>query len=368
MSERAAPLRIEVPELPLPKLAGSGASAALQAQLQALVQQDRRSLVDSIQTDLERQIQAFIEQRMAHEVALLEQRLAHKEAQIEQRVAHEVAQKIQYILEQNRLARHRQFGPSSEAGQGSLFNEVELLAAEPDDETPDTEDRSVGGGVRPLTGRPKNRGHRRPLPPELPRIDRVIELAPEQRLDASGAPMVRIGEEISEALDIIPMRIRVIRTIRPKYAPAKGQGAPVIAPAPPTILPRSHFTASFIAMLLVVKYADGLPLYRFANVLARHGVEVPRQTLARTVISTAQALQPLHNLMRDVLLDSPVLHMDETTVQVLKEPGKSPTSMSYMWVQRGGLPGQPVVLFDYEPTRAGSVPVRLLEGWKGWAT
>ena len=361
MSERAATIRLNVPDLPLPTLAVDGATGAFEQQFQALVLNDRQTLVQSIQTDLDHQIEALVAKRIA-------QRRALEEALIEQRIVNEVAQRVQHILEQNRLARHRQFGPSSEAGQGCLFNEAEQLASEPepDDETLQTP-KAVGvTGVRAANGRPKNRGHRRALPPELPRVDRIIEVTEDQRLDANGVPMVRIGEEVSEALDIIPMQIRVIRTIRPKYAPANGQGAPVIAPVPATILPRTQFTAGFIAMLLVVKYADGLPLHRFAKVLDRHGVTVPRQTLARTVISTAQALQPLHNLMRDVLLESPVLHMDETKVQVLKEPGKSPTSHSYMWVQLGGLPGKPVVLFDYDPTRSGDVPIRLLEGWQGY--
>ena len=93
---------------------------------------------------------------------------------------------------------------------------------------------------------------------------------------------------------------------------------------------------------------------------------MPRQSMARAMIKLAQALQPLHNLARDTLLDAPLIHMDETTVQVLKEPGRSPTSKSYMWVQRGGPPGRTVVLFDYEASRSGQVPVRLLEGWQGY--
>jgi transposase len=74
---------------------------------------------------------------------------------------------------------------------------------------------------------------------------------------------------------------------------------------------------------------------------------VPRQTLARWVIGTAQALQPIANLMRDVLLGHDVIHMDETPVQVLKEPGRAPSSKSQMWVQRGGPPGKPVILFFF---------------------
>src|SRR5690625_4219060 len=163
-----------------------------------------------------------------------------------------------------------------------------------------------------------------------------------------GSPLVKIGEDISEQLDVIPMKIVVRRTVRPIYACPKGDSQPIQAPAPAQILPRSNFSAGLLATLLTVKYADGLPLNRFATVLKRHGVDIPRQSLARAVIKTAQALQPLHNLMRDALLESPIIHMDETTVQVLKERGRKPTSKSYMWVQRGGPPNKNVILRSEE--------------------
>lgn len=78
-------------------------------------------------------------------------------------------------------------------------------------------------------------------------------------------------------------------------------------------LRRSNFSAGFVAMLLTIKYVDGLPLNRFDRVLERSGVDVPRQTLARCAVNAAKVLQPLHNLARDALLDSSVIHMDETT-------------------------------------------------------
>ncbi|MGN8160849.1 IS66 family transposase, partial [Salinisphaera sp. SWV1] len=200
----------------------------------------------------------------------------------------------------------------------------------------------------------------------LPRITQVVDVPDEARQCDCGTPMVRIGEEVSEQLDIVPMQVRVIRTVRPRYGCPKGTHAPITAPAVPRVLPRSQFSAGLLAMLLSVKYVDGLPLHRFAKVLGRHGVEVPRQSLARATIQTSRALQPLFNLARDVMLESAVIHMDETRIQVLKEPGRSPTSESYMWVQRGGPPQQPIVLFDYDPSRAGEVPKRLLEGWRGY--
>ncbi len=285
--------------------------------------------------------------------------------EFDRRVATEVARQVQKLLEASRLARHKMFGASSEAhlGQGLLFNEVEVLAA-PD--LGEDADEDTDADNDPSRCRSSGRGKRRPLPPELPRVDIVIDVPHEQRLCACGKHMVKIGEEVSEQLNIIPMQVQVLRTVRPRYACPRGDAAPIIAPMPPQALPRSNFSAGFLAMLLTVKYVDGLPLNRFSRVLDRSGIEVPRQTLARSAINVAKVLQPLHNLARDALLDSPIIHMDETTVQVLKESDKAPTSQSYMWVQRGGPPGKPVVLYDYDPSRAGAVPLRLLEGWRGY--
>jgi transposase len=178
--------------------------------------------------------------------------------------------------------------------------------------------------------------------------------------------MVEIGQEISEQLDIVPMQIRVLRHIRKRYGCPSSLHAPLTAALPPQPLPKSNASADFLAMLLTVKFVDGLPLARFEYVLDRHGVPVPRQTLARWVIGAGRLLQPLHNLLRDTLTDGPFLHVDETVVQVLKEEGKTPTSTSYMWVQTGGPPDKPVVLYDYDPSRSGQVPVRLLEGYRGY--
>ncbi len=342
MSAQPAPmdpaeLGIVLPELP----AGAVLPASLD-ELQGLVREDRARLTGELYEHLRVQIQ---------------QRL---DAEFERRVAHEVALKVQQIIEQNRLARHRLFGPSSEAAQARLFDEAEALGTGPE------EDPEEQAAPARLPGRPRARGHRRALPPELPRVELLIDVPEDKRRDAAGAPMVRIGEEVSEQLDIIPMRIRVIRTIRPRYAPADGGAPPVVAPPAPAVLARSNFSASAIAMVLTAKYADGLPLNRISGVLARHGVAVARQTLARVVIGAARALQPLANLMRDALLAADVICMDETTVQVLREPGRKASSHSYMWVQRGGPPGRTVVLFDYEAGRSGAVPLRLLEGFGGY--
>jgi transposase len=164
------------------------------------------------------------------------------------------------------------------------------------------------------------------LPAELQRVDVVHDVPAADRTCPCGTPMVAIGEDVSEQLDLVPMRGRVLRHIRKRYGCPGSAHAPVTAELPPQPLPKSNASADLLAMLLVIKFIDGLPLARFEYVLARHGATVPRQTLARWVIGAAGVLQPLLNLMRDTLLEGPFLHIDETVVQVLKEAGKAPTS------------------------------------------
>ena len=273
---------------------------------------------------------------------------------------------ISYLLEQFVLLRHRHFGVSSEqlSGQGRLFDEAETLAAE----STEAQDIAPIPLVVPEAGTPavKARGKRVPLPTELPRVEIVHDVPEALRTCPCGTPMVVIGQEVSEQLDIVPMQIRVLRHIRNTYGCPDSIHAPVTAALPPQPLPKSNASPDFLAMLLIVKFIDGLPLARFGYVLDRHGVMVPRQTLARWVIGASHLLQPLHNLMRDTLFEGPFMHMDETVVQVLKEKGKPPTSNSYMWVQTGGPPGKPVVIYDYDPSRSGAVPSRLLQGYQGY--
>ena len=270
---------------------------------------------------------------------------------------------IAQLQEQVSLLRQRLFGRKSEQStdpnspQLGMFNEAENLA----EASPTAEDEEI---VAPEPA--KKRGKRKPLPAELPRVEVMHEL-PEHELTCDcGCRKQAIGEETSEQLEIIPMQIRVIRHIRKVYACKGCETAPVTADRPAQLIEKSMASPSVLAMLLTTKYADGLPLHRFEKVLQRHGVSIPRNTLARWVIQCSDHLQPLVNLMRDRLLDSPVVHCDETRLQVLNEAGRDPTSQSWMWVQTGGPPDHPVILFDDTTSRAQEVPLRLLAGYQGY--
>jgi len=212
---------------------------------------------------------------------------------------------------------------------------------------------------------------RKPLPDNLPRVEVVHDIDEQDKICHCGAELSRIGEDVSEKLDIIPAVIQVVRHIRPKYSckqceNAAEHGSTVkIAPAPVQLLPKSIASGGLMAHLLTAKFADALPFYRQEGQFARLGAEIPRATMCRWAMKVAEACLPLKNLLRQEIRSGPLINVDETTVQVLHEPGKAPNSKSYMWVFRGGNPRAPSLYFYYHQTRAGDVAAEFLDGYNG---
>lgn len=215
------------------------------------------------------------------------------------------------------------------------------------------------------------KGGRKPLPDHLPRIEIVHDLPEDQKVCACGVCLKRIGEEVSEKLDYVPAVMQVERHIRPKYAcPACDgeEGMPVvrIAPMPPQIIPKGMATPSLLAQVITAKFVDAMPFYRQTKQFARLGVDIPRHSMSGWAMAVAKALEPLHEMFRAEIRSGPVINMDETTLQVLKEPGRSDTSTSYLWLFRGGNPERPTVVYRYDPTRSGSVPREYLGEYRGY--
>jgi len=165
---------------------------------------------------------------------------------------------------------------------------------------------------------------------------------------------------------VVPLKVRVIQHVRKKYACKQCEDTVKTSPLPPQPVPKSMASPGLLAHIMVSKYLDALPLYRQQRIFARQDIHLPRQTQANWMIRCRHLFQPLLNLMRDELLSGPVIHCDETRLQVLKEKGKTPESQSYMWVQTGGPPDQKVVLYDYRDTRSGKVPIELLQDYQGY--
>jgi len=293
---------------------------------------------------------------VADQLALNEQLQADKQA-VDQKNKHLEAQ-VLTLREQLNLALARRYAASSEKispDQYLLFDEAET------DTEIEWEDDEV---IVPAHTRKK--GGRKKLPDTLPRVEVVHELSDEERIcPHDGATLSEIGAVTSEQLDIIPAKIQVIRHIRKQYACKCGQCIKTAA-LPKQPIPKSMASPGLLAHIAVSKYQDALPLYRQETILRRIGVDIPRVTLANWMIQVGILVQPLINLLRDRLLEYDIIQMDETTVQVLKEPDKQAQSKSYIWLQRGGPPDKPVVLYDYDPGRSAEVPKRLLGDFRGY--
>lgn len=134
---------------------------------------------------------------------------------------------------------------------------------------------------------------------------------------------------------------------------------------PPAIFPKSIATASLLAHISTAKFVDGIPLYRQEPQFDRLGIALGRATMAIWMIRLGGSfIVPLINLLNELLLSDPVVHCDETRLQVLKSD-KAPTADHWIWVRAAGPPGRRIVLFDYDPSRGGAVPLRLLHGYRG---
>lgn len=256
-------------------------------------------------------------------------------------------------LERLRSLQRQLFAAKSEVrgtDQKDLFlNEAETFA--PTEQTPQAEIDEEA--LTPVAGHQRKKRGRKPLDPALPREIVRHELPESERVCAhDGHALVEIGSEVSEQLDIIPELVRVLQHHRIKYACPCCDQSLKVAPTPARIIPRGLLTEAAQAWVITGKYQFGMPLYRTAALLRRFGGDIASNTLASGVVRIGQAVQPVINLLRDHLLDSDVIYGDETTVQVLKEPGRRAQTKSFMWAQMNGPgTGPPVRLFAYAPGR-----------------
>jgi len=281
-------------------------------------------------------------------------------------------EKINYLEDQIRLLQNEIFGRKSEKRltadtlQRSLFDEVDGADAEIVDTASADESIEIAPHKRRKAGR-------KPLPEDLPRIEVIHDLDESEKQCACGCQLSRIGEEACEKLDIVPARMQVIRHIRYKYACKGCEGVDsdgptvLIAPAPKQLIPKSMATAGLLAHILTAKFEDALPFYRQSKQFERLGIDLPRATMCNWARQVAENAAPLSEAMHRLIREGPIVNIDETTVQVLDEPGRSDTQQSFMWVFRGGEPDTPVLCYQYHPTRSGSVPCDYLgSNYKGF--
>lgn len=259
-----------------------------------------------------------------------------------------------------------QFGRKSEKIQRQLEQlelQLEDLEARTAEEQQQAEQRrSPDASVSKAVGK-----RWRALPEHLPREVQTHD-PKDTGCPACGGQLSKLGEDISEVLEYVPARFKVIRHVRPKLSCAKCD-AIVQAEAPSRPIERGLAGPGLLAHVLVSKYADHLPLYRQAEIYAREGVELERSTLAGWVGASSQLLKPLNEVLRQYVMSGRKLHADDTPVPVLA-PGEGKTKLGRLWTyvrddRPAGDVAAPAVWFTYSPDRRGEHPHRHLATFNG---
>jgi transposase len=268
--------------------------------------------------------------------------------------------------------RRNQFGQKSESfnpDQGLLFDK---LAPKP--ETDLIKETITYERTKPSKN---NRNGRNIIPDDLLRVKIEIDLPVDKKLCPCGCgkELRRIGEEITEQLEVVPAKIYVNQFIRYKYA---GCNTIITANMPPQPIDKGLAGPGLLADTVISKYQDHMPLYRQEQKLERHGIQLARSTLCDWVQQTAELLAPIVSVMRHDLLKKPKIHSDDTSIllqqqdqmkkmkKMKKTKTKKKTKKTYLWVYIGAGTGPPVVVYDYTPTRGRTGPTEFLKGYKGY--
>jgi transposase len=249
--------------------------------------------------------------------------------------------------------------------QRLLFNEAEVLAAiEAADEAHRQRTTKIDAHERK---RSADAG-RKAIPDHFPRIQIEHDLAPEQKMCTKCAvphPLTRIGEETRECYRFEPPKISVEKHIRPTYVCEERHEAPITAPAPPVILPKSMASPSLLAHVIKSKFDLGLPIYRVSQDLSRYRMNLGPGTLGTWVNTVGgEKVVPLINLMSEELLATAFMHIDETPLQILRSD-KAVGSDHYIVVRAGGPPGRRIILYDYIASRTTAALKQLFVGPEG---
>ena len=301
-------------------------------------------------------------------------RAEYEKLQAQSKRISELESRVDVLMEALRLARHKQFGASSEKSEeplmeqlSFLFNEAEVFA-----EVSTKQEEAVV-----VAAHKRHKKHEYTL-------DNIPETIPtkqvEHRLEGEdlmcpqcGSTMTEIGKEVVRTLEIVPAQTIVREDIYYTYAcqncNKEDIETPVVkAPKEKNLIPGSFATPEAIAHIMTQKFVMGSPLYRQEQEINRQGIQLSRQTMSNWILrATEDYLTPVYEQLHRELLERDVLHADETTLQVLQEPGKAPQSESYMWLYRtSGDTDKPIVLYEYQPGRGAKHPEAFLKGFKGY--
>jgi transposase len=303
----------------------------------------------------------------AGEIASLRAQLAEREAELASARAELTGAHL--LIEQYKAQLHKlrrtQFGRSSEA----LDAQIQQLELRLEDlEESEAARQGASKSAARSTPRPERRQPvRRPLPEHLPRED-IVHAAGDVCPGCGGTHFSKLGEDVTEVLEKIPARLKVIRHIRPKLS-CRACETIIQAPAPDLPIEKGRPGPGLISNVVVAKYLDGLPLYRQSAILAREGIEIERATLADWVGHAAWWLTPLAAMIGAHVMAAPVIHTDDTPIAVLA-PGLGKTKTGRLWTYltderpwRGER--APAVWYRFSPDRKGERPREHLASFHG---
>lgn len=279
----------------------------------------------------------------------------------------ELTAKLNWYEEQFRLSQQKRFGASSEqtdSNQLSIFNEAEK-EFRPKKEEPTIEEITYK--------RKRTKGLNKKSFDDLPVEVIEYKLEEEDKLcPVCDYPLHEMSKEIRKELKIIPAQVKIVEHVRYVYACRQCEkeniSTPVItAKMPNPVLKGSFVSPSLMAYIMNRKYCEAIPLYRQEQQFGNFGIDLSRQNLANWIIHGANDwLKYIYDRLHKTLLKETILHADETTMQVLSEEGKKPTSKSYMWLYASGKHSKQIYLYEYQPSRASKHPENFLKGFKGF--
>ena len=281
----------------------------------------------------------------------------------------------QWLLEQLGLAKKRQFGASSERLQEGLMDQLSFMANEAEAYAYGTQNATAEQVAVKAHARKRQSGNVLDIVPEGTPME-VVEhrlSEGERTCDTCGAVMEEIGKEVRRSLKMEPARFWIREDVYYTYACKQceaetGEGNLRKTPKQPTLCPGSFASPEAVAHIMTQKFVMYAPLYRLEQEFQRQGLKLSRQTMANWILQASDTwLRPVYDALHRRLCKETVLHGDETTLQVLKEPGRTSTSKSYMWLYRtSGCAEYPIVLYEYQPSRKAEHAQAFLKDFSGW--
>ena len=306
--------------------------------------------------------------------ARLEAKLAARE-QEQAQVITSLTLQNEWLLEQLKLSKKKLFGRSSEQAEQMVMEQLSFTYNEAEAYASGTKAAAEKPVAVKAHERKRQSGSVTDIVPEGTPTE-VVEhrLSNKERICVScGTVMEEIGKEVHRSLQMEPARFWIREDVYYTYACKKceeetGEANILKTPKQPVLCPGSFASAEAVAHIMTQKFVMYSPLYRMEQEFNREGLKLSRQTMANWMLNTSDVwLRPIYDVLHRELCKEPVLHGDETTLQVLKESGKVATSKSYMWLYRtSGCAETPIVLYEYQPSRKAVHAEEFLEGFSGW--